>query len=365
MTEATLQTQPKPAIAKTPLKLAFIQSFLPSKSHGGVGYFTHYFANALIERGHEVTIFSLHPAPADALYQVKTLALPGPLQASKLTRAYLFSWLVARQDFAQFDLIHAQGDNFLLVPFVRKKPLVRTFSGSALAEARHARKWTTRLMQLSFYPLEWLSAAMSDANVGISDATAHHLPFLKQTIPQGVDLATFTPGQRKAARPTILFVGHGLHDRKRGYLLLDAFQQEILPALPKAELWLVSDDRVEQPNIKCYRNLTQAQLIELYQQAWVFCLPSSYEGFGRPYIEAMACGTPVVATPNSGACEVLQNGRYGLITQPSDLGQTLLDLLQNETQRASLVQAGLRHVQNFSWQRVVQDYEAIYYSLLS
>lgn len=38
------------------------------------------------------------------------------------------------------------------------------------------------------------------------------------------------------------------------------------------------------------------RLTEFYRRAWLFCLPSSYEGFGVPYIEAMASGTAVVAT---------------------------------------------------------------------
>ncbi|NWJ97430.1 MAG: glycosyltransferase family 4 protein [Chloroflexi bacterium] len=356
--------QISPVEPKNSLKLAFIQSFLPSRSHGGVGYFTHYFANVMVQRGHSVTVFSLHPAPAGALYQVELLALPSWLRGSKLANLYLFAFLVARQDYTQFDLIHAQGDDFLLWWSWRKKPRLRTFSGSALAEAIHARKWQTRLVQLSFYPLEWLSGLTTDARIAISQATRQHLPFIRQVIPQGVDLTTFVPGQEKSANPSILFVGHGLYDRKRGYLLVKTFEQEILPKLPAAELWLVCEDTIIHPNIKCYRNLSESNLIALYQKAWVFCLPSSYEGFGRPYLEAMACGTPVVATPNSGAREVLQNGACGLLVSESLLGQALLNLLQDAPHRTHLSQRGLLRAQDFCWQRIADAYERVYWEAM-
>ncbi len=51
------------------------------------------------------------------------------------------------------------------------------------------------------------------------------------------------------------------------------------------------------------------KLCELYQRAWILCLPSTYEGFGVPYIEAMASGTVAVASPNPGAKEILDNGK--------------------------------------------------------
>jgi glycosyltransferase involved in cell wall biosynthesis len=349
---------------KKALKLAFIQSFLPPKSHGGVGYFTHYFANEMVKRGHTVTIFSLHPPSAMALYRVNQLELPVRWQKNKLANVFLFSWLVARQDYRDFDLIHAQGDDFLLLPFVRKKPLVRTFSGSALAEAIHSQSWKNRLVQAVFYPLEWLSGGLAQARVGISKATCHHLPFVKTVIPQGVDLRAFAPSEVKSVQPTILFVGHKLTDRKRGSLLVELFKREILAVLPSAELWLVCEDKISHPNIKCFSHLSESALADLYRQAWVFCLPSSYEGFGRPYIEAMACGTPVVATPNLGAREVLANGQYGLVVDEGDLANSLLTLLQNPEKRAELSRAGLRRATEFSWQKIAEAYEAVYRQVL-
>ncbi len=345
------------------MRIALIQSFLPSRSPGGVGHFTHQFANKLVERGHDVCVFSYHPAPAEARYQVHIVHLPCDERSlpGKLARLYWFGVVVARQDFSGFDIVHAQGDSHFL--WGRRLPLVRTFSGSSLEEARHAGSLKRALMFLSIYPCELLAALGADACVAISRNTCRTIPGIQQVIPQGVDLERFRPGGQKSARPSILFVGH-LRNRKRGQLLLDVFTQQVRPRLPAAELWLVCDERVEEPGVRSFGRVSMAQLIELYQRAWVFCLPSAYEGFGRPYIEAMACGTPVVATPNPGAMEVLEGGRYGVIASPAGLGRALVDLLHDGERRQRLAEGGLVWVQQFGWERVVDAYEALYRQLV-
>src|SRR5262249_5452214 len=151
-------------------------------------------------------------------------------------------------------------------------------------------------------------------------------PWVRQVIPQGIDRDMFAPGGEKSAAPSILFVGHRLRARKRGYLLLEAFRKVVRPAIPTAQLWVVCADGVKLPGGRLCGQLPIESLAELYRQAWLFCLPSSYEGFGRPYAEAMAAGTPVVTTPNAGAREVLADGRYGVITSPARLGETLVAL---------------------------------------
>src|SRR5205814_1213559 len=123
----------------------------------------------------------------------------------------------------------------------------------------------------------------------------------------------FWPTQAKSVQPSILFVGHRLNDRKRASLLLSTFQGAVRARLPQAELWMVLDDKITAPGVQSFSSLPLEHLADLYRQAWVFCLPSSYEGFGRPYVEAMASGTPVVATRNPGALEVLEGGRFGIV----------------------------------------------------
>jgi glycosyltransferase involved in cell wall biosynthesis len=343
------------------MKLALLQSFLPSRSQGGVGHFTHQLANRLAARGHNVTVFSLDAAPGDASYSVVRAPASLPYLTGRLGHCYGFGIWLARQDFARFDVVHAMGDNHFLRT---RAPVVRTLSGCALAEAWHASKLTTRLMQLSLYPLELLGAARADAAVGISRNSNAFFPGVDQVIPQGIDRHIFKPGGEKSQTPSVLFVGHRFRDRKRAYLLVDAFQQVIRPAVATAQLWLVCDDVVTLPGVQQFANLPIEALAELYRRAWVFCLPSSYEGFGRPYAEAMAAGTPVVATPNAGAIEVLDNGRYGIIAEPATLGETIVGLLSDPPRREGLAAAGLSRAQEFDWERVVDAYERLYAATL-
>jgi len=337
------------------VRLALVQSFLPSRSEGGVGHFTDQLANQLAARGHEVTVFSLDPAPAGADYEVVNPHLGLRWTASLPGRLYGFAAWVARQDLSDFDLVHAMGDDH----FITGIPVVRTFSGSSLAEALHARRLRTRAMYLSLYPLELVAAVRATRRIGISENTLRHFPGSGAVIPQGVDLGLFHPGP-KSPRPSILSVGHRLRDRKRLRLLIDAFVEIVRPQIPAAELWLVADEAVVAPGVRCESHLSNAELASRFREAWVFCLPSAYEAFGRPYAEAMASGTAVVATPNPGALEVLAGGSVGVLVEPVELGDALTNLLQDGPRRNALAAAGLERSRSYGWDEVAAAYEAVY-----
>lgn len=341
-----------------PLKIAVLQRFLPSRSHGGVGHFTDQLAARLAERGHDLTIFSLDPAPPGARYRVIQPGRDERIVRGRLGSFFGFGVWLARQDFSGFDVVHAMGDNHLLRT---RAPVVRTLHGSALGEALHARRLTTKVLFSSIYPLELAGIARATRTATDSAASMRHFPFIHaRTIPNGIADEFFQSAGAKSPEPSVLFVGHRLHDRKRASLLLSEFQCVVRSSLPGAELWLVCDDDVDAPGVRAFRDLKVERLAELYRQAWVFCLPSSYEGFGRPYAEAMASGTPVVATPNPGAYEVLGGGSCGDIVPPASLGQELLALLGDAGRRDALARAGRIRARDFRWDGVARQYEELY-----
>jgi len=93
-----------------------------------------------------------------------------------------------------------------------------------------------------------------------------------------------------------------------------------------------------------------------YNLADVFVYPSVYEGFGLPIIEAMACGTPVIAADTTSLPEAA--GNAGILIPPYEVdtwANTLTNLLENSDRRRSLSARGLKHVKSFSWQRTAEQ----------
>jgi phosphatidylinositol alpha-mannosyltransferase len=334
------------------MKIAISSLYLPSNSKIGVGYQVHYMANELVKRGHQVTVFSQSGRSEDSLYDA--VAVPN----GDRFRTFGFAWNLRKQNFDGFDVLHACGDDWFL--WGKKKPrLVHTFMGSCLAEMFNIRgvKERARMGLLALFELN--ATFLADTRVAISENTRHYIPRIQHIVPCGVDVSAFSPTENKSPHPTLLFVGT-MHGRKRGQMLLDLFKTQIKPQVPDAEFWAVCESPVEGDGVRWFGRIPTDELTDLFRRAWVFCLPSTYEGFGVPYIEAMASGTPVVATPNVGAREVLQEGKSGLVVKDEELAATLVRVLTDADLRQKLRTAGLARAQDFSWERVCDQYLALY-----
>ena len=103
----------------------------------------------------------------------------------------------------------------------------------------------------------------------------------------------------------------------------------------------------------------------IYAGAQALALPSLYEGFGLPVLEAMACGTAVACSRTSSLPEI--SGNVALHFEPNDvesITDTLRRLLRDVSLRADLRQRGLEQAARFSWDRVAAETEAIYDAVL-
>lgn len=104
----------------------------------------------------------------------------------------------------------------------------------------------------------------------------------------------------------------------------------------------------------------------LYSDATLFVMPSIYEGFGIPILEAMASGAPVVASNASCLPEVV--GDAGMLLDPNDQRawtHAMMALLQDAPQRARLVGRGALQVRKFTWQKSAEQLLALYTRLLT
>ncbi len=99
----------------------------------------------------------------------------------------------------------------------------------------------------------------------------------------------------------------------------------------------------------------------LYASATAFVFPSLYEGFGLPPLEAMACGTPVIASNASSLPEII--GDAGITIEPNDgdaWAEAMRTVLTDESQWQAMRARGLAQAQKFSWERTAQETLKVY-----
>lgn len=177
-----------------------------------------------------------------------------------------------------------------------------------------------------------------------------------------------------------LFVGT-LQPRKNVDRIIDAWER--LPAATRAERQLVlvggpgwrCDDTVRRldgarqrgEHIVWLRGLTDSvALRHVYAGAGVFVLPSLYEGFGIPVVEAMGAGVPVVTSNTSSLPEV--SGGAALEVDPLDVGAiaaAMQALLDEPALRARCIAAGLARAARLSWRETARQTAAVYHHVLS
>jgi glycosyltransferase involved in cell wall biosynthesis len=104
----------------------------------------------------------------------------------------------------------------------------------------------------------------------------------------------------------------------------------------------------------------------LYAGAEAMVFPSRYEGFGLPPLEAMACGTPVIASNTGSLPEIIADG--GLLHSPGDhanIAESLLALWRNAELRQSLASRARARAAQFSWERTAAETLAVYEKVLN
>ena len=111
--------------------------------------------------------------------------------------------------------------------------------------------------------------------------------------------------------------------------------------------------------------VTDGEMVQLYNLCELFVFPSWHEGFGLPALEAMSCGAPVIGANTSSLPEVI--GRADALFDPFDekaISQKIAEVLTNNHLRNDLVEHGLKHARNFSWdvsaKRAIAAFERLY-----
>jgi len=122
------------------------------------------------------------------------------------------------------------------------------------------------------------------------------------------------------------------------------------------DLALVQNLIKENINIKTLGFVSEEDLVILYNLADVFVMPSLYEGFGLPILEAMACGCPVLTSKEGSLEEVAGEAAYYVNPNSEDDITNALELMKkDEKLRTKLSEKGLKQAKKFSWEQAARD----------
>lgn len=229
-----------------------------------------------------------------------------------------------------------------------------------------------------FNPIVRSLAAHIDARVVVSkdalDLAARYLPGDYTTLFNGVEIERYRTAEPfKTEHPTVFFCGR--HEERKGLaVLLDALGS--LP--PEVRCWVASEGPetpalqaryAGDPRIEWLGRISDEEKIARLKGASVFCAPSLHgESFGVVLIEAMAAGTPVVASSLAGYQNVATHDVDALLVAPGDasaLGSALNTVLFERPTAERLRIAGQARAEVFSMEALAEQYIGIYERVLN
>jgi glycosyltransferase involved in cell wall biosynthesis len=276
-----------------------------------------------------------------------------------------------------YDILHFHDDVDLSFPvfscFIRKP---KVFHCHTLASSY-------RLYKTAFFARELLKKA-GHSYVCVSNFTKNLLtdlgvPNSKVFVSHnGVDTEEFRPAKEKKLDNLLLFVGRP-EKRKGLHVLLNSLMYLEIPVRLKivgptsndsyVKEALVSIKKKGMHEVECLGKVSKENLIDLYQRASVFVCPSLWEDFGLVTLEALSCGTPVVASNVGGIKEVVKHNTNGILVPPNnpkDLAVALRKLLADKGLRETLGKNGRKIIEdNFSWDSIAKRLIEIYYKTIS
>jgi glycosyltransferase involved in cell wall biosynthesis len=282
---------------------------------------------------------------------------PGSLSWPNLWQAIRHTVAVFRRA-RRADIVHL---NMAGAPFL---PLARAFTFSVAARAARARvilhlhtgRVEPALRAVGYRSFFRLVGRLVDVIVAVSDpaerAVGAFAPRVRR-IGNGVDVSRFRPG-REDDPPMLLYVG--TVGKRKGLIdLRDALVSMRWDAELPFRVVIAGDGKQEGPGafeevrdafasaglhgVEFLGEVGPDRVVELLQRAAIFCLPSHREGFPFALLEAMASGTPVVATSVGSVPVILDEGRAGILVEPHDpqgLSEAIGKLLANPDRREEL-----------------------------
>lgn len=362
---------------------------------GGVQNHIRDFSEALMRRGHCVSVFAPGRRTKDMPLWVQTngSSFAIPYNGSWAHLSYFLAaglqtrrWV--RQ--GQFDIVHLHEPE---APSVSHKPLVMRDAPPMVATFHASIEPYPKALHIFERYLRSYLTPLSDA-IFVSPAAQrtadHYLPTAidRHVIPNGIDRRAYVRAKRNEQwsgtpdRPTVGFLGR-LEEERKGFPVFVEAAARVLDRYPGARFLVVGDGRKEAEKMILERDGGERLLdhfeflgrvddddkARFYRSLDVYVAPQTGgESFGIVLAEAMAAGCPVVASDLPAFVDVTERGRDAALfanKDGADCAERICALLADPQERTRLADAGLERSKDFDWERVVDEVLAVYRRALS
>ena len=384
----------------------FVTHFPYDKPHphyycGGVEIVASNLAANMLQRGHELSVFTTSVDRQDSIESYKTMTIYRYGNYFRIGQANMSLNLLFGPLRHEVDIVHAHAGNppaplaALRYAKKKKKPLIVSYHGDPQKSWGGIIRWASVFL----YDRYLLSKILSHANVIISSSEYYigQSRFLAKhrhkitVIPNGININDFcVPYSKKECREklgllnekyVILYVG-ALSPYKGPDVLVKAMPKILVDA-PNTKLIFVGEGVLREELEKEVKELGIGSKVRFegfvgdtsqkgifYKASDVFVLPSTQtqECFAIVNLEAMASGVPIVASRIGGIPDVVIDGETGLLVtpkHPSALAEAVIRLLRDPELRNRMSDEGQRKVQGFSWQEIADQTAKVYEKVIT
>lgn len=381
------------------MKILQVLAFF-SPVHGGSAMVPYYLSKELAKRGHDITIYTsdykLSREWVEELRQLKARVFCFRAFTS-VAKFYLTPGLVnvAKKDIKDFDIIHLHNyrtfQNIIVCHYARKLGVPYILQAHGSLPSKLSRQNLKRIYDF-FWGKKLLHDAAKVIAVTKKEVEQYYdfdLPIDKiEIIPNGINLSDFEqlpePGifRRKynlaKDEKIILFLGR--IDKTKGVDFLVKAFVKILKKLDLAKLVIAGPDDGYLTSLKTVivnlgindkvlftGPLYGEDKLKAYVDADIFVNPRSDEIFGLVFLEALACGTPVICSKGCGIADIIDGqAGFAVPNDEDELSNAILLLVNNNDLRQQFAKRGRKLVQQFGWSKIAEQIENVYeYIILS